>query len=134
PSPFSRGRQMRVIPDSRASCACLPCGADLSAGMRGFPDHERRTMASLSTTTARATAPDQRRRTILFADDDASVRKLASLALRALGYDAIVAASGDEALAAIADHGDQIGCVLMDLTMPGTDGAVATRRIHQIDP
>ena len=71
---------------------------------------------------------------ILIADDHASYRS-ALAALLATAADLVVvgeAADGAEAIDAVARV--QPDVVLMDLTMPGTDGIAATRRIAETAP
>jgi CheY-like chemotaxis protein len=64
---------------------------------------------------------------VLVVDDDPTVRELARRMLAALRYDVAVAASGADALAAVARDPARFQLVLLDLTMPGLTG-VDTRR------
>jgi CheY-like chemotaxis protein len=58
---------------------------------------------------------------ILVVDDDADIRELASMCLETFGgHRVMVAASGLEALVALAD--DTFDAVVMDVQMPGLDG------------
>jgi CheY-like chemotaxis protein len=75
---------------------------------------------------ARAT---QRRPLILLAEDNPTNRKLALYQLQGLGYEADVAADGEQALAALERH--DYALVLMDCQMPVLDGFEATRRIRE---
>ena len=56
----------------------------------------------------------------LVVDDEETVRTLFQRILQAAGYDAVIAADGEEALSVIAD-GD-IDVVLLDINMPGLSG------------
>ncbi|HEX5930331.1 MAG TPA: sigma-54 dependent transcriptional regulator [Methyloceanibacter sp.] len=60
---------------------------------------------------------------VLVVDDDPSQRRILEQAIERFGYPVATADSGDEALAALnADTAGDIGLVLLDLFMPGTDG------------
>lgn len=56
--------------------------------------------------------------TILVAEDDARVRRIAVSRLQDLGYSVMEAANGEEALAQLADHGD-VALLFTDVVMPG---------------
>jgi CheY-like chemotaxis protein len=76
----------------------------------------------------RTGASDLRDRTILVVDDIATNRLVASQLLLASGARVIEAASGPEALKRLEQGG--IDVVLLDLMMPGMDGAETLRRIR----
>src|SRR5438477_5744635 len=65
---------------------------------------------------------------ILIVDDDAAMRDALSEAVRDLGHDPRIAASGQDALATL-DH-EAVSAVLLDLRMPGMDGLEVLRRIR----
>ncbi|HMM91938.1 sigma-54-dependent transcriptional regulator [Bradyrhizobium sp.] len=61
--------------------------------------------------------------TILIADDDAVQRRLVENMVQKCGYEALVAESGDEAVALLtASDAQAIDAVVLDLVMPGLDG------------
>jgi PAS domain S-box-containing protein len=66
-------------------------------------------------------APIRTRKTILVVDDDQEVREAVSRQLTSLGYNAIVAADGLEALDVLASDSD-IDLLLTDVVMPGGMG------------
>ncbi len=66
---------------------------------------------------------------ILLVDDNATNQRLAQRVLDRLGYQADVAANGEEALQAL--HRQSYDVVLMDIQMPVMDGFAATQQIRQ---
>lgn len=70
-------------------------------------------------------------KTILIAEDSASVRKFISLALKIKGYTLITAEDGMVALEKLAHH--KIDMLVTDLNMPNVDGLKLIRTIRQ-DP
>lgn len=78
-------------------------------------------------------APGQPR-VVLVVDDEPLVRKAALRTLRSLGYEALVAQSGAEAVAMVRAHPSEISVALLDLAMPEMDGTETFERIHALDP
>ena len=68
--------------------------------------------------------------TVLVVDDDVIVRELLRAVLGMEGYEVLLAASGDEALAMLARDGATIDVILMDLHLPDVKGAVLARRMN----
>ncbi len=66
---------------------------------------------------------------ILLAEDNRVNQKVATRMLENRGHQVVLAASGEEALAALARHSYDL--VLMDVHMPGTDGIAATIAIRE---
>jgi two-component system response regulator AtoC len=69
---------------------------------------------------------------VLLVDDDASTRKVAKANLGLEGFEVIVASSGSEALARLAES-DPLAMV-SDLKMPDMDGIALMERVHAIRP
>jgi CheY-like chemotaxis protein len=67
---------------------------------------------------------------ILIVDDDAAMRDVLSEAMRDLGYDVSLAASGVEAISLL--DAQMIDAVLLDLRMPGMDGIEVLKRIRSL--
>ena len=72
--------------------------------------------------------------TILLADDEPVVLATADQLLRRGGYQTVLAADGHEAVRHFRANPGRFAAVLLDLTMPGLDGAEALRIIRTIDP
>jgi PAS domain S-box-containing protein len=72
--------------------------------------------------------------TILIADDEETVCAVGKQMLERLGFEALTAPDGREALELFREHGDGITCVLLDLTMPHMDGEEAFREMRQLKP
>lgn len=74
-------------------------------------------------------SPNSSRRCILVVDDDPVVRQMLARVLVESGYDAVPAATGDEALRALAALGS-VDVALVDVELPGESGwtTLATMR------
>ena len=64
---------------------------------------------------------------ILIVEDDEGIAAFLAKGLKAEGYATAVARDGDEALALAAASADNLDLVLLDLTLPGTDGLSVLR-------
>jgi FixJ family two-component response regulator len=62
-------------------------------------------------------------------DDDLSVRKALERLLRAAGFDVVIFASAHELFYFLETH--HIGCLVLDLHMPGMNGLEVQRRLSQ---
>jgi CheY-like chemotaxis protein len=71
---------------------------------------------------------------ILLVDDEVVLRESVGELLVALGYEVIQAVDGLDALEKFKANREEIGLVLMDLTMPRMDGREAFLAIRAIDP
>jgi CheY-like chemotaxis protein len=72
--------------------------------------------------------------TILVAEDDPMVRRLAVRILTAAGYQVLAASDGAEALRVFAEHRQDISLVVMDAIMPKLTGHEVYRRIKAQNP
>ena len=73
-------------------------------------------------------------RTVLVVDDEETVREVCATLLQRLGFQTITAADGDEGLRLFKRHAEEIGCVLLDLTMPRMDGISTFREMKRFRP
>ncbi len=71
---------------------------------------------------------------LLIADDEAAVLETTDLLLRHFGYETVLAVDGEDAVRKFRSSPESFNAVLMDLTMPGLDGADALREIRAIRP
>lgn len=71
---------------------------------------------------------------ILVVDDDAAIRALLETGLRRRGFTVWLAADGLAALAQYQQHPAEITLVLLDVRMPGMDGAQTLRRLRTLNP
>lgn len=71
--------------------------------------------------------------TILVVDDEALVRNTARAVLERFGYRVVEAENGREAVDYFSQHANEVGGVILDLTMPVMDGADAYHAMLEID-
>src|ERR1700682_3696140 len=71
---------------------------------------------------------------ILVIDDEEIVRNLATAVLRRQGFTVLVAKDGTEGVAVYRAYAQQIGVVVLDLTMPGVSGEETLRRLKDFCP
>jgi PAS domain S-box-containing protein len=71
---------------------------------------------------------------ILVVDDEAMVREITTTSLETYGYRVLAAQDGIEAIAAYAQHQDEVAAVLIDMMMPSMDGMTAIRTLEKINP
>ncbi len=74
--------------------------------------------AAASTPLVSSTAARGRGETILIAEDEPALRRLAARILRNLGYEVLEAGSGVEAITVWEQHGKKVNLLLTDLVMP----------------
>ncbi|MBT3279358.1 MAG: PAS domain-containing protein [Phycisphaerales bacterium] len=72
--------------------------------------------------------------TILFAEDNDQIRRLASSILSKAGYTVLEATNGDHAVQLFQHHRDEIDLLLFDVIMPGKTGPQAADAIEKIRP
>jgi PAS domain S-box-containing protein len=71
---------------------------------------------------------------VLVADDDDALRPLFTEVLTRLGYESIVTADGNEAIAAFTARPSRFAAALLDLTMPGKDGLETLHELRRLRP
>ena len=72
--------------------------------------------------------------TVVVVDDDEGVAAATARMLGELGFDPIVCRGGREAIASIFDARNDVALVLLDLMMPGLDGAATLRGLRAKQP
>lgn len=71
---------------------------------------------------------------ILIVDDEKQVRKITELMLTQFGFEVLSAADGHEALEVLDARSDEVGLVLMDLSMPKLSGEETFQRMRSSRP
>ncbi len=72
--------------------------------------------------------------TILLAEDDEMVRRLATRILKGAGYRVLTARNGDEALETFRAHARRIDLAILDVVMPRRSGRAVRDEIHAVRP
>ncbi|HLP09921.1 MAG TPA: ATP-binding protein [Opitutaceae bacterium] len=89
----------------------------------------------VSASGASEAKPDEGRGyTILLAEDEPAVRRIASGGLRSHGYRVLEVADGEEACAVAAAHSGPIAVAVLDVVMPRLGGPEAARRLQSLRP
>ncbi len=77
---------------------------------------------------------EKQKKTILVADDEASMRELLRMLLESEGYEVLLASDGREALATFEREGGRIDVVVQDVRMPGLDGLSLLAQLKERAP
>ncbi|GFO62893.1 response regulator [Geomonas paludis] len=72
--------------------------------------------------------------TVLLVDDEEAIRSLGREMLESLGYSVLTAEDGSAAVEIFQQRGDEVDCVILDLTMPHMDGEQALQLLRALDP
>jgi CheY-like chemotaxis protein len=72
--------------------------------------------------------------TILLVDDEEMIIDVGQAMLEKLGYRVFAAPSGQRAVEAVTEMGNEIDLVILDMIMPGMDGGKTFDRIREIQP
>jgi PAS domain S-box-containing protein len=72
--------------------------------------------------------------TVLLVDDEEVIRQTASLMLKALGYQVLLATNGREGVEQYRKNMGRINIVLLDMVMPEMNGVACFREIRKLDP
>ena len=75
-----------------------------------------------------------RKATILFVEDDPTLRKLISGILGREGHEVLAAANGAEAIALSEQHGGRVDLLITDVVMPGMNGREVVERLRASRP
>jgi len=71
--------------------------------------------------------------TVLVVDDEPAVLSTAIMMLSRLGFETLTASDGQDGIDVFRQHQHEIVAVLLDMTMPGLDGAACFRELRRID-
>ena len=72
--------------------------------------------------------------TVLFVDDEESIREVGQELLQAMGYSVLLARDGKEAIELYEKNGDNIDIVLLDIVMPHMGGSEVYEKMKEINP
>ncbi|MBU0678346.1 MAG: response regulator, partial [Verrucomicrobia bacterium] len=72
--------------------------------------------------------------TILFVEDNPSVRKITKRMLETLGYRVLDASGFDEAMQVLSGEAGRVDLLLTDVVMPGVDGVELAGRVRELRP
>ncbi|TPV95365.1 MAG: response regulator [Myxococcales bacterium FL481] len=75
-----------------------------------------------------------RSKLVLLVDDEEIVRDVGTQMLERAGVAVVTAADGIEAIERLREFGDEVACVLLDLTMPRMDGVEAFHELRALRP
>jgi PAS domain S-box-containing protein len=81
-----------------------------------------------------ADSPAGRNRLIMVIDDENFILAAAKATLEDAGYRVVTAGEGAEALETFRQHQGEIKAIVVDMMMPGMDGAATMRSLREIDP
>lgn len=124
------------LEQAASALAEAPQGADAAALLARIDDAIRAFRESLTEPgdqppTARPAARATAGGTILYAEDDAAMRTIVTLALRkAGGFTVVACASGEEVLGRAADAAADL--LLLDVVMPGMDGFATLEALRRL--
>ena len=89
----------------------------------------------IETHSEKETAVDMKgTETILLVEDNAQVRRLASVVLRRQGYKLLIAEHGDKALRLLRNHKGKVDLLLTDVVMPDMNGKELLTKVEEICP
>jgi CheY-like chemotaxis protein len=95
---------------------------------------QSRSEADVQSTNESNTQQQSSKPTVLAVDDDPAVLRTALRMLKMVGMDVLSANDGPEAIAVHAEHGDRIGVVLIDFSMPMMNGKETAEALRGADP
>jgi len=72
--------------------------------------------------------------TALVAEDDAALRKMATIVLESYGYRVIAAVDGEDAIAKFMENRERISIVMLDMIMPKKNGKEVGEAIRNVSP
>lgn len=78
--------------------------------------------------------PSPERPTVLIVDDEVDLREIMRRMLERRGFEALVAADPEQAMAVCTDHSGPIDVLVTDLTLPGESGGELSRTALALRP
>lgn len=99
-----------------------------------FPAHECDACADRIPVPSAGAAGAELSGTVLVVDDEEMIRAVCTDMLRHIGFKAMSASDGEEALMMIREHSEKIALVILDLTMPRMDGLRTFQELKKLRP
>ena len=116
-----RGHKAGIVVDSRVG--------EGTTFQVHFPVGEEGSSAAATRTSAAGRPAG----TILVVDDESIVRDVVSATLQQLGYEVVLAADGQEAVATFGQRHEELLCVILDVKMPRMGGEEALAELRKIN-
>ena len=99
-----------------------------------FPAADVDALPAAESAVENEAAAPKRGRTVLVVDDDRTSREMAASMLESIGYRALTAGGGRDALDIFRKNVGRIDLVLLDVLMPGMDGKDVWQELTRVDP
>ena len=114
----------------------IACSSEIGRGttIRVYLPANRSGKGAQQTALSLEKSPRGGDETVLFVDDEKTIRDLGREMLAYNGYQVLLACTGEEALELYREHGADIDLVVLDISMPGMGGRKCLEELLQLNP